>query len=90
MTNSGMTETELFLVMACRRADIADEQAAALQERVRVLEAKNKRLREALANMVYETTSLSPMETNGDHKCIIKADALQTARAALAREPTDG
>jgi hypothetical protein len=41
------------------------------------------RLREALAAMVYETTHLSPMEVNGDHRCRISAAALTRARAAL-------
>lgn len=42
-----------------------------------------ERLREALALMIYETTSLSPMECDGSHWCNISANALEKARAAL-------
>jgi len=44
---------------------------------------ENAKLREALANMVYETTHLSPMKPNGDHDCTISAVCLHEARAAL-------
>lgn len=40
---------------------------------------------EALEEMVYETTHLSPMEPNGDHWCRISAQALANARAALSK-----
>lgn len=42
-------------------------------------------LREALERMVYETTSLSPLEDDGSHWCRISAEALAIARAALAK-----
>lgn len=42
-----------------------------------------ERLREALREMVYETTHLSPCKPNGDHDCTIKADTLVRARLAL-------
>jgi hypothetical protein len=38
---------------------------------------------EALRRMVYETTSLSPLEDDGSHWCKISKDALAQARAAL-------
>jgi hypothetical protein len=37
----------------------------------------------ALKAMVYEVTHLSPQEENGAHKCVISADTLTRARAAI-------
>lgn len=45
------------------------------------------RLREALKCMVYETTSLSPLEDDGSHKCRITKACLARARAALQAKP---
>ena len=42
-----------------------------------------EQLREALSQMVYETTHLSPMENDGSHWCKISKEALIQARAAL-------
>ncbi len=44
-----------------------------------------ERLKEALRTMVYETTHLSPMETDGSHWCKISAEALAQARATLSK-----
>ena len=38
--------------------------------------------REALREMIYQTTSLSPMEPDGSHWCRITAEALGKARDA--------
>ena len=46
-------------------------------------------LKAALERMVYETTSLSPLEDDGSHWCRISKDALEDARAAL-RGARDG
>jgi hypothetical protein len=46
------------------------------------------KLCQALAQMVYEATHLSPCKSNGDHDCTIKAATLVNARAALAATPT--
>lgn len=43
-----------------------------------------QKAREALREMIYETTHLSPEEADGAHKCIIPARALSNARSALA------
>lgn len=40
---------------------------------------------QALGLMVYETTHLSPEESDGSHWCKISKEALEAARAALAR-----
>lgn len=49
---------------------------------------------DALRGLVYETTHMSPLESDGSHKCRITADALAKARAALAlatpTAPQDG
>jgi hypothetical protein len=45
------------------------------------------KLRQALSQMVYEATHLSPCKANGDHDCTIKAATLANARAALATQP---
>lgn len=53
-------------------------------------EDRERVLREALREMVYETTHLSAMDPTGAHDCTIGGDALAKARAALAqshREP---
>lgn len=47
------------------------------------------RLREALRQYVYETTSLSPLEDDGSHWCKISANCLSNARAALAGDSHD-
>lgn len=47
--------------------------------------APNVTLAPALARMVYETTSLSPMEDDGSHWCKISKEALDNARRALAQ-----
>jgi hypothetical protein len=47
--------------------------------RVEVLET-------ALREIVYETTHLSVLEDDGSHNCRISKDALDQARAALARQ----
>lgn len=41
---------------------------------------------QALGLMVYETTHLSPEESDGSHWCKISKEALDTARAALVQE----
>lgn len=46
--------------------------------------ADQSQLREALAEMIYETTHLSPMEPDGGHRCIISGATLEKARAALS------
>ncbi len=45
-------------------------------------DAEIARLREALGAMIYETTSLSPMEDDGSHWCRITKEALELVRAA--------
>lgn len=47
------------------------------------ISAEIERLRSALGRMVYETTSLSPCEPNGDHWCKISSEALAIARDTL-------
>jgi hypothetical protein len=44
-------------------------------------------VREALVEMVYETTHLSPENEDGSHLCIIPKHTLEKARAALASTP---
>ena len=39
-------------------------------------------IQEALRQMIYETTSLSPLEDDGSHKCRITKGALEAARQA--------
>jgi len=58
------------------RADIAATEADALR-------AEIKQLREAIATLIYETTHLSPEESNGSHWCSISKSALYAASAAL-------
>jgi len=41
-------------------------------------------LREALAEMIYETTHLSPENPDGGHRCIISGATLEKARTAPA------
>lgn len=45
-----------------------------------------KALRRALAQFVYETTHLSPMEDDGSHWCKISAECLEQARKALEEQ----
>jgi len=40
-------------------------------------------LREALAEFIYETTHLSPVEDDGSHWCRISAECLENGRTAL-------
>lgn len=40
-------------------------------------------LTNALSNMVYETTHLSPVEDDGSHCCRISGEALEQSRNAL-------
>ena len=54
---------------------------------IAALEAKLQVAETALKEMVYETTSLSPMKINGDHDCTIRAETLRAARAALYTFP---
>jgi transcriptional regulator with XRE-family HTH domain len=51
--------------------------------RAEAAEAKCAGMAEALKEMVYETTHLSPPEDDGAHKCRISAAALSRAREAL-------
>ena len=51
------------------------------------LAVQNAALSCALAEMIYETTHLSPMEDDGSHWAKISADALAKARAALGQQP---
>lgn len=46
-------------------------------------DATRKQVIEALAEMIYETTHLSPLEDDGSHKCVISKDTLAAAREAL-------
>lgn len=46
------------------------------KDALRAAEEREKALREALGEIVYETTHLSPMKANGDHDCTIKANTL--------------
>lgn len=48
-----------------------------------VKEARIETLENALREMVYETTHLSPMEPDGSHKCKISGSALEKSRNAL-------
>jgi len=59
--------------------------AAANPAAVRALLADLDRMREALAEYVYETTHLSPMEVDGSHWCRIPAETLARARSALSQ-----
>ena len=45
---------------------------------------------EALAELIYEATHLSPREDDGSHKCRITAPVLAKARAALSKASTEG
>jgi hypothetical protein len=45
--------------------------------------------REALRQMIYETTHLSACESDGSHWCKISGEALAKARAAYAATPSD-
>ena len=45
-----------------------------------------KQLREALGQMIYETTHLSPVENDGSHWCKISKETLAIAREALKQE----
>lgn len=42
-----------------------------------------RQLADALSELAYEVTHLSPMEDDGSHRCTISAKALSKARAAL-------
>lgn len=42
-------------------------------------------LEEALAQFIYETTHLSPLNDDGSHDCRISAECLEKARAAIKR-----
>lgn len=48
-----------------------------------LLKNENKKLRQALAEYVYETTHLSPEEEDGSHWCRINSSTLQSARKLL-------
>jgi hypothetical protein len=47
------------------------------------LQAENARLREALRELIYEVTHLSPQEDDGSHWCRITGQTLKKARAEL-------
>lgn len=49
-----------------------------------------RRMREALKEMVYETTHLSSSEEDGSHICKISAQTLSQARAALSLPDGEG
>ena len=44
--------------------------------------AEIEKLREALRELIYETTHLSPQEDDGSHRCTITGETLRKARAA--------
>jgi hypothetical protein len=73
-----------YNVHLARQMEIFDAMAAAVDaER----EAREKVLREALQELIYYITHLSPLEDDGSHKCWISAASLQKARAALGGKP---
>jgi len=57
-----------------------------LRTKYRDLEKENARLREALRELIYETTHLSPQEDDGSHRCTITGETLRKARAALGEK----
>lgn len=80
-TRSGRTQ-----LIRHERPEVTDS-AAEIRHEMRVaLRAANfdvARLREALREMVYETTHLSQREDDGSHICKISGKTLAMARAAL-------
>ena len=48
--------------------------------------AEIEKLREALRELIYETTHLSPQEDDGSHRCTITGETLRKARAALGEK----
>ena len=68
---------------------------AALEAELTAERAQSDWLAWTLRQMIYETTSLSPLEDDGSHKCRITKNALVEARAAfqahtaLRKEPHD-
>lgn len=70
-----------------------DELAAEIEARDATIATLTRRLGEleiALAEMIYETTHLSPREDDGSHVCKISQGALQRAREALHTTPQGG
>lgn len=85
MTSSDVKElVERLETMA--RATARDDFEALLDQAasaLTLLSEEREELREALKEMVYETTHLSPMEPDGGHRCWISGPTLKRARAAL-------
>ena len=52
--------------------------------RIEAYQRENKAMREALKELVYEVTHLSPLEDDGSHKCKISGAALENALRALS------
>lgn len=70
----------VYAIMQREEAYLADIKAGTAE--LLKLREENKRLREALRVMIYESTHLSPMEDDGSHWCKISREALEQARAA--------
>ncbi len=90
MTDTSTEAARQLGAALARRVMLSGSQdtiAKAADETLRALAAERDALREALQQMVYETTHLSPEEDDGSHWCRISKQALTQGRAALEAKP---
>ena len=88
-----MTEEQIIRLYGERCAEHCDDccvcEVWAMHDLIETQAREIERLRVALRQYVYETTSLSPREDDGSHWCKISANCLSNARAALAGDSHD-